>query len=192
MSEEKPNYNAEQARRRQEIAQRRRKAEQYYLRGLTQEEIAEILKVDQSTISRDLAAVRELWLAAAVEDHDKKVAETRGKVMAVALEAWQQWVKSQSAEKRRQRRRLVDGEWVTVEEMVESPQPAYKYLDVIGDCIDRLAKLDGLYKPLKFAPTDPTGEKEYGGGLTDEQRIANLTRLLDAARERASGQDSGE
>jgi hypothetical protein len=47
--------------------------------------------------------------------------------------------------------------------------------------------LEGL-NVTKIAPTDPTGEKEFSGGLTDEERAARLTALLDRARARRDGQ----
>jgi hypothetical protein len=47
--------------------------------------------------------------------------------------------------------------------------------------------LEGL-NVTKIAPTDPTGEKEFSGGLTDEERAARLNVLLDRARARRDGQ----
>lgn len=42
----------------------------------------------------------------------------------------------------------------------------------------------------KVAPTDPSGQKEYGA-LTDEERAARALALLDAARARRDGQATG-
>jgi hypothetical protein len=39
------------------------------------------------------------------------------------------------------------------------------------------AELEGIYPPKKVAPTDPTGAKEFTGGLTDADRAAALQRL---------------
>jgi hypothetical protein len=39
------------------------------------------------------------------------------------------------------------------------------------------AKLEGLYPPTKIAPTNPNGDQEYAGGLTDADRAAALQRL---------------
>jgi hypothetical protein len=49
------------------------------------------------------------------------------------------------------------------------------------------AALEGL-NLIKVAPTDPTGEKEFSGGLTDEERSARIALLLERARTRRDGQ----
>jgi hypothetical protein len=40
----------------------------------------------------------------------------------------------------------------------------------------------------KVDPTDATGEKEFSGGLTDEERMARVAALFDRARTRRDGQ----
>lgn len=45
----------------------------------------------------------------------------------------------------------------------------------------------GLDAPVKVAPTDPTGEREYEGGLTREEAVTRISALLDAARARRDG-----
>jgi hypothetical protein len=39
------------------------------------------------------------------------------------------------------------------------------------------AKLEGLYPPQKIAPTDPSGEHEYSGGMADAEIAEALDRL---------------
>ena len=58
--------------------------------------------------------------------------------------------------------------------------------------IDRITKLFGLNKPIKFAHTDPTGEKPYNvraamKGATDEE-----LRTLKAFRDRMVDLGAGE
>jgi len=53
--------------------------------------------------------------------------------------------------------------------------------------MERRARLLGLDAPTKIAPTDPTGEHEYRD-LSDNERLEQIQRILDAARERAGGQ----
>jgi hypothetical protein len=43
--------------------------------------------------------------------------------------------------------------------------------------LDSEAKLEGLFPPTKIAPTDPTGEKQYAGSLSDADRAAALQQL---------------
>jgi hypothetical protein len=55
--------------------------------------------------------------------------------------------------------------------------------DRILRIMERRAKLLGLDAPTKWAPTDPTGEKEYIG-LTDEERMVKIQAILEMARKR--------
>jgi len=64
------------ARKRIELANRRRKVAQLYLARMTQEEIAETLQVDQSTVSRDLSYMTRQWRRKALGDiHGLRVQE---------------------------------------------------------------------------------------------------------------------
>lgn len=56
------------------VAERRRKVAALDLRHVDQVDIARQLDVDQSTVSRDLAALRAEWRAAAVADTDERAA----------------------------------------------------------------------------------------------------------------------
>lgn len=50
-----------------EIARRRRLVASLYVRGATQEEIGERLKISQATVSRDLSELRKGWAAKVAE-----------------------------------------------------------------------------------------------------------------------------
>jgi hypothetical protein len=54
------------------------------------------------------------------------------------------------------------------------------------------AELEGLYAPRKVALTDPTGTREYSGGLTDADRHAALQNLYARVGERAGGAPAAE
>jgi len=55
---------------------------------------------------------------------------------------------------------------------------------------ERRARLLGLDAPVKVAPTDPSGESEYGG-ISDEQRAERVVALLDRARARRARLPAG-
>ena len=55
---------------------------------------------------------------------------------------------------------------------------------------ERRAKLLGLDQPMKIAPTDPTGEYEYGG-LRDSEVVQAFMELL-ASRQEAASDSSGD
>lgn len=55
---------------------------------------------------------------------------------------------------------------------------------------NRRLKLLGLETPQKIALTDPTGQKEYGAGLSDTERLAALRAVFDAASKEDAGPDT--
>jgi hypothetical protein len=59
-------------------------------------------------------------------------------------------------------------------------------------CLQDEAELLGLYPPKKIAPTNPTGDAEFSGGLSDEERLAALARLRAAVGARGGGANPPE
>ena len=65
-------------------------------------------------------------------------------------------------------------------------------LGEIRQAIQLEAKLLGTLAPTKVAPTDPSGEEEYGSGLTDEERLKRVLALLELeaeARDRSAADE---
>lgn len=134
------------------MAKRRRKVASLYLRGAWQPEIATLVGVSQSTVSRDLAVVRKQWLKDAKADYDAKVAEQLAKIDAVELEAWAEWQKSKGRERTKRaikRYGAKGGKTEKTEETttVETLLPEARYLEIIHKCIERRCKLLGLDAP---------------------------------------------
>jgi len=186
-------------RKQQEMAARRRKVASLYLRGVWQPEIAGMIGVSQATVSRDLAIVRRQWLEDAKADYDAKVAEQLAKIDAVELEAWTEWQKSKGRERTKKAVKRYGGKGGKTEKTeetttVETLLPEARYLEIIHKSIERRCKLLGLDAPERREITGAEGGpiKHEDVGLTDAQRVKNIAALLDAARERAAGQDSGE
>jgi transposase len=76
------------------VAERRLKVSEMYRQGLSQSGIAIKLKVAQSTISADLAAIREHWKRNAELGFNDRVAEELAKLDHLEAVAWQQFLKS--------------------------------------------------------------------------------------------------
>ena len=72
--------------------------------------------------------------------------------------------------------------WTETEIELHDPQSA----------LVNIGRHHGLFVD-KFAPTDPTGKKEYdaGAGRTDEDRISRVMEILEAARARGNRKDNG-
>lgn len=78
-----------------EILYRRRQVAKRRIRGQTQEEIAAALEVDRSTVSRDLAAIDELWAKEMAADCARVKAERLASLQEIQREVWAAWAKSQ-------------------------------------------------------------------------------------------------
>ena len=77
------------------VAARRRDVASLALKGWTQAAIARQLQIPQGTVSRDLAAMRELGREFPVYDFDKIRLEQLQKIDLVDAEAWAAWQRSQ-------------------------------------------------------------------------------------------------
>lgn len=91
-----------------QIARDRRKIAEMYLQGRYQEEIAQELGIDQSTVSRDLKHLLGEWQEAAKRDVEQRKAELEQKYLMVWREANSAWQRS-----------LLDAE-TTIQEMIDS------------------------------------------------------------------------
>lgn len=157
-----------------------------YLQGWLQVDIAEELGVHQSTISRDLAVIREEWLESTLVDFDKARSTELARIDALEREHWRAWFESTKDKEVQIQESQTGGKHVHLSkevQKVEGQAGDPRFLQGIQTCIDRRCKLLGLDAPVKVAPTDPSGQREYVG-LPDDERINRIVELLDAARTR--------
>jgi hypothetical protein len=182
-----------------------------YLQRHTQADIAERLGMTQQMVSYDLKAIERQWQEASVEDLAAIKRRLLDEIEVMEAEYWRKWRQSEgritqsgskviklppqkvadvevdSEGKPRKVTRVVPGG-----ERAESyvrhvdQMPDMDYQRGIQWCKEQKAKLLGLYAPTKVAPTDPSGEHEYGE-LTDEERAARVVALLERARARRDG-----
>ena len=147
----------ESSRETTELMKRRQQIAERYLRGEYQTTIAADLGINQAQVSRDLKAMRDLWLASAIRDFDAAKAQELAKIDAVERAAWQGWEKStQDKEVSIQE---TDG---TLDEKTKKPRmkkvslrkegqagsPAF--LSTILTCIERRCAILGLDAPKRF------------------------------------------
>ena len=133
------------------IIKRRSEVARLYLAGVDQVAIAERLAVDQSTVSRDLAALRKEWSASATADIGDHIAEALARLDALERAAWQAW--ERSGGKRQTVREKKGGPGtgkdtpveVTTTTEVLTGDP--RYLERVHSCIERRCRLLGLDKP---------------------------------------------
>jgi hypothetical protein len=184
----------------QVIARRNRVAEEY-LRGTPQFVIAQREKVDPSQITRDLEAVQEEWLRSSIQKLDAAKAKELARLDLVEREAWRGWERSEQDRQRTTKERIEAGgpaasgkkanqagsNRAKVSVQTEGRLPENEYLRTVLTCVNKRCEILGINAPRKVAPTDPTGEQEYVGRPTIEQRMGLLREMVAEFR-RETGQ----
>jgi DNA-binding transcriptional regulator LsrR (DeoR family) len=143
-------------RRKTNIADRRLKVSEMYLRGMFQTQIAEELGVNQATISRDLEALRKDWRTNSVDNFDQRVQIELAKTDQLELEYWKAWKRSLRNAETVIASIGPQGPTSTRKTVGQSGNPAF--LEGVLKCIQKRCDLLGLDAPKK---TDLTsgGEK---------------------------------
>lgn len=121
-----------------ERLERRERVATLYLQGKTQWDIARLVKVSQGTVSNDLAAIREGWLASTLHDFDAKAAEELAKVGQLEATAWEAWQRSCKPIGKKSRKQ-------SKKRPAERPGDP-RFLDQVFRCIAVRLKMLGLLK----------------------------------------------
>ena len=134
-----------------------------YLQGATQTAIAEEVKVDQSTVSRDLAALQSEWLESALIDVNEAKANALAKVDRLEREYWDAWERScEDAETvRMEGKATKEGEEGAPERVVKTSKGQAgdpRFLAGVQWCIERRCKIIGVDAPAKSELTMPDVE----------------------------------
>jgi len=136
-----------------------------YLQGWIQADIAERLKINQTTVSRDLKALQADWIKSTLRNFDEMKAEELAKVDRLEREYWRGWERScEDAETVRR-----EGDVARVEKVVTTAKGQAgdpRFLAGVQWCIDKRCKILGIDAPTKL---------EHSGALSvsvnwDEQK----------------------
>lgn len=131
------------------ILQRRAIVAERYLRNQTQQEIANAMGVDISTISRDVKWFEEVLLEEGKLATAKRLAREIGKLNLAEREAWMAWERSKKPlEKKRsvQRKGGARGDVDEESEEVVQRDGNVAFLDAAIKCIDRRLDILGIKK----------------------------------------------
>lgn len=146
-----------------------------YLRGETQADIAHSLRVNQSTISRDIKALQKRWRAEAITDFDAARAEQLAKIDELERTYWEAWQKSLVREMRSSRKKEGAGAGSEALVRTETRDGNHAYLEGVRWCIERRCKLLGLNAPDRYEHTGAGG-----GPIKHESRsIFELDQEID-------------
>lgn len=173
------------------MLERRVRVLDYLERGWTQARIARQEGVDAGTISRDVAAIDQELRESISDKAEERRLRNELQLRRIYREAEEQFERSkqpkevETGEERSGSGKKGAGKSskATIRREGQCGDP--QYLNVMKDVIKQLREMRGDDMPKKVAPTDPTGEKEYGG----ESRGRPLAEILAAARAELQGDE---
>lgn len=187
----------------------------WYVQGLSAGRISELLSehyqgerqdpefsISRSQIQKDIDIIVGRWR----EDEVTKIASMKAiagqRIEAMYREYWEAWIKSKAgtteaetdAQVPKNDKKGGDDPKVQAtrfKTMKTLPHGNIEFLRGAGQCIDQQIKLYGLAAPTKVAPTDPSGEKEYGANrMSEEERLQRLRELILLGQERQQQAES--
>jgi hypothetical protein len=138
-----------------QLAQRRRRVVELYLKGFEQAAIARELHISQASVCRDLEAIDRDWRESTIRDFELVRNREVEKLDLVEREAWAAWQRSQSPR----------GDAVVTENQKGQStrkslrhQHGYaRFLDIVSKCISQRCVLLGL-QPASPAPEGLTND----------------------------------
>ncbi|MBD1825665.1 ArsR family transcriptional regulator [Cyanobacteria bacterium FACHB-DQ100] len=152
------------------------------LKGWTQQQIADYLELDQSTVSRDLKALEEQWKESALRDFDLDRAMELERLRLAEREFWDAWQRSQQSKEtsiREQLRNAIADEQggsiagdgrIKIATRTEQKTGEAVFLNGVIKCIELRSKLLGLYAE---------GATNLGGSIhLNESQLGTIAALM--------------
>lgn len=152
------------------------------LKGWSQQQIADYLEVDQSTVSRDLKALEQQWKETALRDFALDRAMTLEKLRLAEKEYWDAWQRSQASKETSVREQLrnaiasqedgltAGGGRVKISTKTEQKTGEAVFLNGVVKCVELQAKLLGLF---------PEGATNVAGSIhLNESQLGMIAALM--------------
>lgn len=152
----------------------RKRAASLYLRGKHQQEIADELGIDQSTVSRDLSYLHKEWEEAAKEDYGRLRGREIAKTYELERTYWEAWLASKSLITIRGR-----GEEDAIVTQKDTPGDS-SFLAGVERCMKMRADLLGLDAPKAVAIVDEDFDQEAWAKRRNARHAAALEALEEA------------
>ena len=150
-------------------AERQQQVAALYLEGYRQTQIAEQLGVNQSVVSRDLAAVKDRWLESALFDFDAIRARELARIDRIEIAAWEGWRRSCEKAVTETIKDKPGGRETGLRRVAQAGDP--RFLDQVQKCIAQRCNL------LGFSPDMPNAGPAASAG----QSVADVLRAMEAA-----------
>lgn len=166
-----------------QIERDRRVIARMYLKGRVQAEIAAELKINQSTVSRELKLLVEEWKVERVYDINEWKARELAKIDSLELEYWQAWERSQTDALVRSKKVVQDvgGDKKEAFERTEARVGDPRFLDGVQWCIDKRCAIIGVEAPKRIAADPQINFNVNWDELTPDQiaRIRNARDIVE-------------
>ncbi len=157
-------------RSRSQLERDRREIARRYLRGDIQADIASDLGINQSTVSRDLAAIQEQWREERVHDINERKNIELARVDELEREYWQAWEKSKEDEQTKKAVKRGDKD-VRQEITVKGQVGDASYLRGVQWCIEKRCQILGLDAPKNIDLTSDGKQISVVGLGVDMDKI---------------------
>lgn len=154
--------------REQIFSDRAKIAEMSLFGNPTHEQISEKIGIDRSTVTKELKKIRQNWQESAERDIAEIIANELKKLDEMEIEIIGEWEKSKKDWQKRVVEEKGGGKIARIEQGGSCGDP--RYMTALIQIQDRRAKLYGLDKPTKIAPTTPNGKDSYKS-LTDDELL---------------------
>jgi hypothetical protein len=167
------------------IESRRSQVAGLFLRGTKRQgELARLVGVDRSTVSRDLKVLHARWKESGVRDLDAAKGQELERIDILEQEYWAAWERSKQDHETTTTEQTTGGENERVKAAIRKDAQTgdTRYLDGVQWCIEQRCKILGLNAPQKVAPTTPDGQEPYR--LTVEEFVQARARTEGWRRER--------
>ncbi len=169
-------------------ANRRAKVAELYLRGETQEAIADKLNVGQATISRDIATIHDQWVKNSTVTINEAKAKELARIDNLEIVYWNQYQASLQPNRRTMTRgfkmKPTDDpsnlhSTVTITERNGDP----RYLDGIKWCVEQRCKILGLYHSsrieISWRDSVPPGDALIVNSFFEEASLVLASKLAE-------------
>jgi hypothetical protein len=158
------------------------------LKSVPVRKIATQLRISESTVARELAALAREWKTHAAQSIDTHRDRELRRLEIIEDAAWKEYERSRkdySKEVTERIKAIKDGEILeTPPEVVKRETGGRlgdpKYLQIALNAQEARRKMLGIDAPTKIAPTDPTGTKPYEK-MDDAELDARVKELLGKA-----------
>ena len=158
-------------------ARRRQQVASLYLQGWPQTEIADHLKIAQSTVSSDLKRIQTDWRRSTIRDFDLLQTIELKKIDRIEREAWAAWDRSQKPSQ--QARIKGNRSEQDAERLVKNQVGDPRFLEQVQKCVAARRALMGLDAPTRIEPVG-----QFVMPLTTEQRMAHIMAIMGEVEQR--------